>query len=163
MRAGRLWAVKRTSTSSEAVPSRARALPTLEASLRSAEAPRDDFCRLAAVFFISGLSAAETLAAENFVRRQIAYYASSAAFQQALGYHGGADLAAELAALAWTGQWQPLAERLPQEFVEAVAIRAEPADLLEKIKARYAGLADRVCLQWGLGSDALMAAIAPSR
>ncbi len=101
---------------------------------------------------------------EKYVRERFTAWASKRGFQLDLRQqHNWVAEAAELEALAQAGKWQRLAQRIPPELLQKIAIIAEPADILEKIAERYSGLVDVICLELPPAHQRLLEAIAKSR
>lgn len=81
-----------------------------------------------------------------FVRSQVAFYASTPSYRAVMDLHGWGATAERLSALVRQGQWSELAGQINDEILQAFAVVSSEADLGACLKARYAGLADRLCL-----------------
>jgi probable F420-dependent oxidoreductase len=75
--------------------------------------------------------------------QQIAFYASTPAYKRVLDLHGW-DVGPRLTALSIRGEWDAMAEVVPDEMIDAVAITAPISDLGAAIRRRYDGLLGRV-------------------
>lgn len=78
-------------------------------------------------------------------RAQIAFYASTPSYRPVLDLHGWGAIGERLSALASRGRWDEMPGVVSDEMLDAVCITATWDDLAERVKARYAGLFDRVC------------------
>ena len=54
------------------------------------------------------------------------------------------------------GESNALWQAVPDEMLNAIAILAPPAQVIPKIRARYAQLADRVCIEWQTASPQIL-------
>jgi len=133
--------------------------PAVERGLDAAGRERNDFVVTAPVFVISGTSIDERRKAANALRERIAHYASSPSFQRDIGQPGLNALAHELGELARDGGWRKVKNAVLEEF----AIMAEPGDVYARIVERYAGIADRVSLEWLADMPQVFEAVADSR
>jgi len=133
--------------------------PAVERGLDAAGRERSDFVVTAPVFVISGTSIDERRKAANALRARIAHYASSPSFQRDIGQPSLGALAHELGELACDGRWGNVKNAVLEEF----AIMAEPGDVYARIVERYAGIADRVSLEWLADNPAIFEAVADSR
>lgn len=97
-------------------------------------------------FAVAGESQAEIAGARAAAKRAIAFYASTPSYRRVLAHHGWEDLGPRLSALAARGRWQEMADQISDEMLEAFAVVARTDDLGLRLRARYAGLADRISL-----------------
>jgi probable F420-dependent oxidoreductase len=115
-------------------------LPALEAGARSASRRRADLSILVTPFVASSPEERE------FVRQQIAFYASTPSYLPVMALHGWQDVAEKLSYLASRGQWGDMPGQIGDEMLEVFATLATPEDLPSTLKTRYLGLADRLSL-----------------
>ena len=87
-------------------------------------------------------SAAEREAA----RGQIAFYASTPTYRPVLEHHGWGEVGERLSALAAQGAWGEMPKLVDEAMLNEFALAAPLAELAGPLKARYAGLVDRVTL-----------------
>ena len=79
-------------------------------------------------------------------RAQMAFYGSTPAYHPVLELHGMLDLGIELNRLSKTtdpGKWQQMADLVPDELVETIAVFAPSGEERAAVEERYAGLVDR--------------------
>lgn len=82
----------------------------------------------------------------DFVRSQIAFYASTPSYRPVMALHGWGETADELQALARRGEWGAMGARIAPEMLETFAVVVPPEELGAALAERYRGLADRLAL-----------------
>jgi probable F420-dependent oxidoreductase len=132
--------------------------PALAEGARLSGRNAADLVLYAPVFAVSGNTQAETDAAEQEVRRQIAFYASTPSYRVLLDYHGYEGLGRELSALMRQGDLAAMPRLIPDALLEAVAVVASPTALPTQLRQRYAGVLHRVSLYFPLPSGTSEAA-----
>ncbi len=113
-------------------------LPALEAGAAGAGRRRSDVLVSASCFV------ATTEPEVEFVRSQIAFYASTPSYRGVLALHGWEDVARELSRLAAAQRWEEAPRLVTEEMVQTFAVVSDLAGLRRALLARYAGLADRL-------------------
>ena len=83
---------------------------------------------------------------KNFVRMQIAFYASTPSYRRVLTLHGWGDIAEKLTGLAARKQWGEMGSLIDDTILETFAVVADPADVPAALQERYTGLADRLTI-----------------
>lgn len=79
-------------------------------------------------------------------RSQVAFYASTPSYRPVLEVHGWAAIGEQLSALAARGQWAEMPRLISDEMLETFVIIGTWETIGDKLRARYAGLLDRVGL-----------------
>jgi hypothetical protein len=102
---------------------------------------------------VTGRDEQEQEASAIAARRQIAFYASTPAYQPVLDLHGWGDVHEEMHALSKQGKWAEMGERLDQEILETIAVVAEPDGVAAALQERYGGLLTRCALSSTAGVD----------
>lgn len=82
----------------------------------------------------------------EFVRQQIAFYASTPSYRPVMAVHGLEHAAEELSVLASRAKWAEMPDIISDEMLEFFAVIAEPDGLPAALKDRYLGIADRLTL-----------------
>ncbi|MBL8046357.1 MAG: TIGR03617 family F420-dependent LLM class oxidoreductase [Anaerolineales bacterium] len=113
--------------------------PAIEAG--AASAGRTNPIHLSASVFVI-TSPAE----RDFARSQVAFYASTPSYRSVLEHHGWGEIGEQLSALAARGEWGQLPTLVSDEMLNAFAVEAPLAELAEPLRARYAGVLERVTL-----------------
>jgi len=83
---------------------------------------------------------------QNFVRAQIAFYASTPSYRQVMAHHGWQETAERLSGLAARQEWAEMPGLISDEMVATFAVVAQPQQLATKLLERYGGWVDRLCL-----------------
>lgn len=89
---------------------------------------------------------ATTLEEINFARAQISFYASTPSYRPVMALHGWADVAEKLSANAARGEWAEMPALITDEMLSEFCLVTEEAKLADQLRARYAGIADRLTL-----------------
>lgn len=87
---------------------------------------------------------ATTEAEVEFVRSQIAFYASTPSYRPVLQLHGWEEVARRLSQLAAARRWEDMPSLVTDEILKAFAVVSDVSTLAHELRARYAGLADRL-------------------
>ncbi len=83
---------------------------------------------------------------EQFIRQQIAFYASTPSYRKVFELHGWEEIAGRLSRLAARGQWGEMPGLISDEMLATFAVVADPQDMPYALSERYGGLADRLGL-----------------
>ncbi|MFZ5820416.1 MAG: LLM class flavin-dependent oxidoreductase, partial [Chloroflexota bacterium] len=83
---------------------------------------------------------------QNFVRSQIAFYASTPSYRPVFALHGWEEVAERLSAHAVKAEWGEMFSLVTDEILETFCIVTDEASLPGRLKERYDGLADRLTL-----------------
>jgi probable F420-dependent oxidoreductase len=125
---------------------RERTLPALEEGLAAAGRSRGEVSVSLPGLVVSGRTPADRAEAAAAVRATIAFYGSTPAYRPVLELHGWAALADQLHALSVSrrpDKWTAMRDLVDDEVLGTFAVVADPADLAEAVRQRYAGLVDR--------------------
>ena len=82
----------------------------------------------------------------EFVRYQIAFYASTPSYEAVMAHHGWKEEAASLSALVRENRWGDLSALVTDQMVDTIATVASEAELGDALKERYQGIAGRINL-----------------
>ena len=126
------------------------ALAAVDAGLERSGRTRADITIACPVFTL--VEASPTYAADaEYVRGQVAFYASTPTYRAVLTHHGWDAVGEELSGLARAGKFNELAAHVSEEMLDAFVTRARTyTELAERLRERYGGVLDRV----GLYGDA---------
>ena len=80
------------------------------------------------------------------VKDQLAFYGSTPAYGPVLAAHGYDGLHRDLNAMSKAGRWAEMADLIPDDLVELIAVVGARAEIADKISARTHGITDRVSL-----------------
>lgn len=138
-------------------------IPAVETGLSIAGRERSDFELTAPVFIMSSETGSERDRAARALGKRLAAYSTSPTFRQVMSLHGWGALADELQEMAGKKRWPDKKAAMTDDVVGEFSIIAEPDNIYAALVDRYAGTADRVCLEWRDDSPELFEAIAGSR
>jgi Luciferase-like monooxygenase len=93
---------------------------------------------------VTGDTEEEIAAAEAAVRRQLAFYGSTPAYQRVLDVHGWGDMQPELNRLSKEGRWEEMGGLIGDELVDAFTVRGTSEEIAPQVLARYGDLVDRI-------------------
>ena len=130
--------------------------PRIEQGLSQAGRERSDFALTAPVFVVTGETPADRQQAEKEIKARIAFYASQSAHQAVMKHHGWDHIHIKLRQMAGKQAWEDMPQAVSDEIFNEAAIIAAPEEVAAKIRQRYAGLVDRICLEWQAGKPGLM-------
>lgn len=119
-------------------------LPNVESGLAESGRTRKDVTINSAVFAVPMDDAAFARKAERHVRSQIAFYLSTPAYRVVAEQHGWEDIQYCLSRMARRGEWDTMADVLPESVTDEMIVRGSWAELPHMISERYHGLLDRV-------------------
>jgi probable F420-dependent oxidoreductase len=121
-------------------------VPAVEEGLGRCGRSRSDFQFSYPAFVVTGAGDAEMAAAEAGTRRQIAFYASTPAYRPVLEVHGWGELQTELNGLSKRGEWAEMGRRIPDEVLDAFAVRGTPEEVPAELRRRFGDIIDRISL-----------------
>ncbi|MYD08497.1 MAG: LLM class flavin-dependent oxidoreductase [Chloroflexi bacterium] len=133
--------------------------PAVNAGLQASGRASSDFSLAVPVMIASGKGDAEIRQARQRLKLRIAQAAKTAAFRRIAAHHNWALPSGDGESRMREQDDDRLAQLMPDDYVDAIAIVAPPHDVLKQIEARYAGLADRVSLTLTRENRALIEAI----
>ncbi len=99
----------------------------------------------APVMVATGSDQAEIAANRRAVARQIAFYASTPAYKRVLDLHGW-DVGPELTRLSVRGEWERMADVVPDVMIDTIAVTGPVGSIAEQILDRYGERLGRVSL-----------------
>ncbi|MFN8455329.1 MAG: TIGR03617 family F420-dependent LLM class oxidoreductase [Anaerolineae bacterium] len=120
------------------------ALPHLETGLHKSGRQRAEIELSTSIFVVPADDAAKAKAYEARARQQISFYASTPSYRVVMDLHGWSEIAERLSTLAARGQWGDMPALINDEILAEFALTGTWAELPALVKAKYAGLLDRV-------------------
>lgn len=121
-------------------------LPTIAEGAASAGRGLSGIDISSAIFVAAGDSQAEIDAAVQFVRQQVAFYASTPSYAPVMDLHGWSDTREKLSRLAVRKRWDEMGALISDEMAAEFAIICSWSELPGKIREKYEGILDRVTL-----------------
>lgn len=104
-------------------------------------------------FAVIATTVAELDAGNAAVRRRIGFYASTPAYRPVLEHLGLSDLQPRANALARSQRWDELADLVPQQLVDEMAVMGEPGSVARQLHERFAQHVDRIGLNLQAPTD----------
>ncbi len=115
-------------------------IPAIEAGARKSSRTREDISISANVFVVTSPEE------KNFIRMQIAFYASTPSYRRVFEHHGWGEIAERLSRHAARSQWGEMGSLVDDQILSEFAVIADSKDIPEALLERYQGLADRMTL-----------------
>ena len=123
-------------------------IPALERGLEASGRRRGDV-DVTCPGFIAVVDTDEQLAkARSAMRRHVSYYASTPAYRPVLDLHGWGEVQTELYACSKRGAWDEMTGLIDDEVLDTFTIITTPDKLVDEVRTRYGGLADRITVGW---------------
>lgn len=129
-------------------------LPIVEAGLRERGVARAAFALSHAPFVVSGRTEESFARSRAAVCERIAFYASTPAYRGVLDKHGWGELQPELNRLSKQGRWQAMGTLIDDRMLETFAVVGEPGAIVPELRRRFAGLVDRLTLDFEFADPA---------
>jgi len=120
--------------------------PAVAAGLEASRRERASFTVSATPIVCTGATSAERAEARSRVRGLLGFYGSTPAYRVTLDAHGWGDLQTELNRRTKDGRWDEIADVLPDEVVDTIAVCCPPDEVADRLRARYGDTVDRVGL-----------------
>jgi probable F420-dependent oxidoreductase len=95
---------------------------------------------------VTGRDDAELRRSREAVRTQLAFYATTPAYQPVFELHGHGGLRTELARMARDGRWDDMAALIDDDLLESIAVVGAPEEIAPAIRARLEGISESVSL-----------------
>jgi len=121
-------------------------LPALERGAERSGRSLDDLEIVCVTIIVTGRDEAQLTHSREAVRKQLAFYGTTPAYAPVFELHGYGEVAPELRRLARDDRWDEMAELIPDDLIEAIAVVGEPAEIAVKLTERLAGISDSVAL-----------------
>ena len=108
---------------------------------------REGFEVVVVCMIATGTDGPDLDAAIATVRGQLAFYGSTPAYAPVLELEGHGELHARLNALSKQGRWDDMAELIPDDLLESIAVVGRRDEIAPLVLERTAGIADAVSLE----------------
>lgn len=122
-------------------------IPAVDGGLTASGRPRLGFQVAHLPLIATGRTEEESKVAQQAVRKQVAFYASTPAYKRVLELHGWGELADECNSLSRSSRddkWDAMAGLIDDEVLNTFAVVAEPGEVAAELVRRFGSLADRV-------------------
>jgi len=115
-------------------------VPAIEAGAHQSGRSREDVSISVNAFVVTSPEEA------NFVRMQIAFYASTPSYRRVFEHHGWGEIGEKLSGHAARSQWGEMGSLIDDEILNKFAVVADPEVVPAALLERYQDLADRLTL-----------------
>jgi probable F420-dependent oxidoreductase len=115
-------------------------MPAVQEGLERSGRQRKDFTLSVTPFVVTDEGE------RDFVRSQIAFYASTPSYRPVMALHGWGEVADRLQGLVRRGRWGEMSGMINDQMLETFAVVAPAQELAAALLARYQGLADQLTL-----------------
>jgi probable F420-dependent oxidoreductase len=130
------------------------ALPRITEGMQRSERSRANFDLFGGGFVVTGPDAKTVAEGMEWVRKRVAFYASTRTYAPILALHGLDELGLELHALSVKGRWGDMPGEVSDDVVRIFAACGTYGEIARAIEARYGGLADAIELNFSAGTPA---------
>lgn len=127
--------------------------PVIEKGLAEAGMPRAQYEVSGGGFVATGPDAASVKEMAEWVRRRVAWYASTPAYRVVLEPHGLGDLGKRLSEMARRQEFDAMAALIPDEVLDLFAAIGTYDTIAERIATRFGGLVDTVGIPFPADAD----------
>ena len=128
--------------------------PLLAAELAAAGKSFEHFEITGGGFIATGPDEKAVQEAAEKVRYRVAFYGSTPAYRGVFDQHGVGDLGIKLNAMSRQGQWNDMAQQVPDDVLDLFVARAPYEGLAEAVEQRYGGIVDAVSVDFVDGTPA---------
>jgi probable F420-dependent oxidoreductase len=118
--------------------------PAIDRGLEQSKRTREDITVQCPVFLVVGRTPEERQGADQFVRSQIAFYGSTRTYRRIFETHGWDATPGRLHERMSKGDFAGMAAEITDEMLDVFAITGGPDDVVDKVRERYTGVADRL-------------------
>ena len=119
-------------------------LPELQTGLERGDRSRENFHVTASGFIATGATDAEVASQVDFVRKRIAFYASTRAYWPVLEQHDLLEMGEKLNHMSKTDQWDSMAAEVSDEVVGLFAAIGSHDQIAAEVRKQFGGLMDAV-------------------
>ena len=120
--------------------------PIVHETVERAGRPLSEFEMIGGGFIASGTDEEAVMAAREQMRRRVAFYGSTRAYEPVLAHHGWQDLAPALRRLIAQGRWDELHTLVSDEVLDRFCMAGTYDTIADRVRERLGGLTDRVSL-----------------
>jgi probable F420-dependent oxidoreductase len=121
-------------------------VPALARGAERAGRSRSEVEVVCVTIVVTGRDERELSRSREAVRQQLAFYATTPAYQPVFALHGYGDLLAEAQHLARQDRWEEMAGLIDDDLLETIAVVGEPHQIAPQLVERLAGISRHVSL-----------------
>jgi len=121
-------------------------LPALQSGAATAHRDPSELELVCVTIVVTGRTEGEFVRSREAVREQLAFYATTPAYQPVFELHGYGELLPELQAMSRAQRWQEMGALIDDDLLGLIAVVGESHEIEPKIRERLAGISDSVSL-----------------
>lgn len=121
-------------------------LPSIARGAARAARAADAVEVVCVTIIVTGRDDEEFTRSHEAVRQQLAFYATTPAYQPVFALHGYGDLLDELTPMARQGRWDDMSALIDDDLIAAVAVVGAPDEIPGLVRRRLDGISDSVSL-----------------
>ncbi|HYZ42102.1 MAG TPA: LLM class flavin-dependent oxidoreductase, partial [Stellaceae bacterium] len=129
-------------------------LPRINEGMRRSGRNRANFDLFGGGFVVTGPDATAVAEGMEWVRKRVAFYASTRTYAPILALHGLEELGLALHALSVKGRWDDMPGEVSDDVVRIFAACGTYGEIARAVEARYGRLADAIELNFPAGTPA---------
>jgi probable F420-dependent oxidoreductase len=130
------------------------ALPRIAEGMRRGGRSRANFDVFGGGFVVTGPDAKTVAEGIDWVRKRVAFYASTRTYAPILALHGLENLAVKLHTMSVASRWSEMPPQVSDDVVRLFAACGTYNEIAGEIEERYGGLADSIELNFPAGTPA---------
>ncbi|HKY13898.1 MAG TPA: TIGR03617 family F420-dependent LLM class oxidoreductase [Microthrixaceae bacterium] len=121
-------------------------LPALESGAKRAGRDPQEIEVVCVTIVVTGRDEVQMQRSREAVRSQLAFYATTPAYQPVFQLHGYGHLHPELTQLARADRWDEMGHLIDDDLIETIAVVGEPHEIGQRVRDRLSGISDSVSL-----------------
>ncbi len=121
-------------------------LPAIGRGAARAERDTSGFEIVCVTIVVTGRDEQQMSRSREAVRKQLAFYATTPAYQPVFELHGYGGLREEASLLARDDRWDEMAGLIDDDLIETIAVVGEPHEIAPAIRERVSGISNSVSL-----------------
>lgn len=119
-------------------------IPNIKLGAEESNRSVNDVTLSGSAFVITGPDEKSINKQKEFVRSQIAFYASTPSYAKVFELHGWSSVSTELNKLVLLGNFKEMTSLITDEMLETIAIIGEPHEIAHLAMKKYSGLLNRI-------------------
>ena len=119
-------------------------IPNISEGAKKSSRNLEDIELSASSFVITGIDKDSYLKSKEFVKSQIAFYASTPSYSKVFEIHGWSDIASELLAMSKENKWTQMSSLINDDILSHFAIEGRPDQIADLALKRYENIVHRL-------------------
>ena len=119
-------------------------IPNISEGAKKSSRNLEDIELSASSFLITGIDKDSYLKSKEFVKSQIAFYASTPSYSKVFEIHGWSDIALELLAMSKENKWTQMSSLINDDILSHFAIEGRPDQIADLALKKYGNIVHRL-------------------